>query len=85
MKNKIGIISLIIGSGFWCLTDVYWLIKRFTAEDSFKNSTVFELIFSFLNIIIPLSIFVFGISSLIIKEEEVTISEYLETENKQVN
>lgn len=81
MKNKTGIISLIIGSGLWCLIDLYWLFKGLISGNEIMNRTFLELLFSIINSIIPLSILVFAIASTTQKEEEESVINYTESEN----
>lgn len=86
MKNKTGIISLIIGSGLWCLTDLYWIIKPLVNGSVINNTGVFGFIFHFFKIIIPLSILVFAVTSHANKvediNEEINTLDYSEIENQ---
>jgi hypothetical protein len=71
MKNKNAIIFLIIGSGFWILTDLYWLVQSVINRGFSMESGIISILMSFLNLIIPISFLVFGISMLQSKNESV--------------
>lgn len=76
MKNKNAIIFLIIGSGFWILTDLYWLVQSVINRGFSMESGIISILMSFLNLIIPISFLVFGVSMLKSKSEtdEITIA-----------
>lgn len=71
MKNKNAIIFLIIGSGFWILTDLYWLVQSVINRGFSMESGIISILISFLNLIIPVSFLVFGISMLQSKNESI--------------
>ena len=71
MKNKNAIIFLIIGSGLWILTDLYWLVQSVINRGFSMESGIISILISFLNLIIPVSFLVFGISMLQSKNESI--------------
>lgn len=66
MKNKKVIIFLIIGCGFWVLSDVYWFLQRYFILNKLPdyNSRLDFLIIPIISILIPISFLIYAISLL---------------------
>ncbi len=79
MRNKNAIIFLIVGSSFWVLSDIYYLIQRVVSDSwSYYKNHLGDLCISSLNIIIPISLLVFAIS-LITNKTELPTSEIVDS------
>lgn len=62
MKLRTAATFLIVASAVWILADIFWMVQRLTRSWDFYKDNIFDLILSFIMLIVPVALLMVGIA-----------------------